>query len=229
MTDEKWISQTERTIAAAYGVPVQVVVAPRQFYYSTIMAEEIRAVAKATEHRRREFAAGRACARRAIEQLGYAVSAIPAGNDRAPLWPAHVVGSITHCTDFCCAVIADSRSIRSIGIDAEVRGSVGVELSDIISSETERASWSSIRVSRSDARAICFSAKETVYKAYYPIAKKFLDFQDVSIELSGDEKSGTFRPNLLKEESDGHHVFDNMRGFWIIDQCNVYSGVSLLR
>src|SRR5688500_10573337 len=61
-----------------------------------LFPEEEKAVAGALERRRREFALGRMHARRALGSLGYPDVCIGVRHDRAPLWPAGIVGSITH-------------------------------------------------------------------------------------------------------------------------------------
>ena len=56
-------------------------------------------VKKAVEKRRREFSAGRTCARQALRELGCADAPIVQDQNGAPLWPPGIVGSITHSND----------------------------------------------------------------------------------------------------------------------------------
>ena len=79
--------------------------------------EERSAVADAIESRRREFAAGRALARRQLARLGVDPGPIPARADRTPIWPEGVVGSISHCADLCAVVVARADAFRSLGLD----------------------------------------------------------------------------------------------------------------
>jgi len=69
--------------------------------------------------RQREFAAGRACARRAMRELGVPGGPVLRGLRRAPLFPDGVVGSITHTNGFCAAAVARSASFAGVGLDAE--------------------------------------------------------------------------------------------------------------
>src|SRR5262249_41084450 len=71
-----------------------------------LMPGEVDAVSRAVPSRRREFALGRWCARRALGGLGIAPQSIPVGEGRAPTWPHGVVGSITHCREFVAAAVA---------------------------------------------------------------------------------------------------------------------------
>jgi 4'-phosphopantetheinyl transferase EntD len=127
-------------------------------------------VARAVEKRRRTFAFGRACARRA---LGEDV-AILVGEGGAPVWPPGVFGSITHTDDDAAAVIATV----PIGIDLESRAEVArVDLRGMVALPSEHEY----------DPALLFSAKESVYKCLY--AGEFLEFHDV--ELAFDH--ATFR------------------------------------
>src|SRR5262245_27478480 len=76
-------------------------------------------VERAVAKRQAEFACGRRCARRALAMLGIENFPLVPGPHRAPLWPSGVVGSITHCTDLCAAVVARAGRIQSLGLDAE--------------------------------------------------------------------------------------------------------------
>ena len=73
---------------------------------AVLFPQEASALATAVEKRRREFATGRACARRALDDLGIAPSAILPGERGAPQWPPGIVGSITHCAGYRAAAVA---------------------------------------------------------------------------------------------------------------------------
>src|SRR6202047_4688051 len=96
-------------------------------------------VANAVEARRREFITARRCAREALAKLGYAPVPIRAGRKREPLWPAGLVGSITHTTGFRAAAVASRSVLASIGIDTEQNDRLpdGVEESITVRGEPE--------------------------------------------------------------------------------------------
>src|SRR4051812_37106994 len=81
------------------------------------LAEEA-GVANAVPARRAEYAAVRSCARAALERLGLGAVAVPAGADRAPVWPTGVVGSMTHCESYRAAAVAPAAAWVGLGIDA---------------------------------------------------------------------------------------------------------------
>ena len=63
--------------------------------------------------------AGRLCARAALQQLD-GLDCVPAiGEDRAPVWPAHISGSITHSTGHAAAIVAHKTQWRGLGMDLE--------------------------------------------------------------------------------------------------------------
>jgi len=84
-----------------------------------IRDEERPCVEKAVEKRRREFSAGRCCAREALRQLGCDTG--PIGQDRngAPRWPDGIVGAITHSSTCAAAAAARTKHLLGIGIDLE--------------------------------------------------------------------------------------------------------------
>ena len=71
-----------------------------------LFPEEEALVAGAVTKRREEFAAGRNAARAALAGLGPPPCPLLRAGRRAPAWPQGIVGSITHCSGFCCAVVA---------------------------------------------------------------------------------------------------------------------------
>ncbi len=137
-------------------------------------------VARAVPKRAREFAAGRVLARQLFGELGLSsATSIPVAEGRAPLWPAGVMGSISHCNDLCAVALTSAARVSGIGIDVEGNRPLGRELRDLCLRPDEyhlpESQW-----------MVVFSAKESVYKALYPSIRQFLDFQDVSIRFEGD-------------------------------------------
>lgn len=153
-----------------------------------LFPEELPMVARSIDRRRREVAAGRACARRALELLGSRAVALPADGDRVPRWPDGVVGSITHTHAFCAAAVAWQRDLRSLGIDAEraIRPPRD-DVMRLIATPAEAAWLATLdEPARGLASAMVFSAKEAVYKCQFPLTREMLDFQDV--ELADDDR-----------------------------------------
>jgi 4'-phosphopantetheinyl transferase EntD len=130
-----------------------------------------------------EFAAGRACARRALQELGIDDFVLLPAEDRQPLWPRSIVGSITHTTGYCAAVVARRESFAGIGIDSEEVSSVARDLWPTICTPEETGWCASLPGSQQPAAAaLLFSAKEAFYKGQYPGTREWLNFHDLCIE-----------------------------------------------
>jgi 4'-phosphopantetheinyl transferase EntD len=188
-----------------------------------LFPEEEAAVGRAVEKRRREFVTGRACARRALEQLGFGPTAIGSGDRGEPLWPAGVVGSITHCEGYRACAVASENDIASVGIDAEVHAPLPAGILESISSALERKR---LTAPGADAHMdrLFFSAKEAVYKAWYPLARRWLGFEDVDMSIDPGER--TFRARLLVEGPlvDGKPL-TQFRGRWTANEGVVLAAV----
>jgi 4'-phosphopantetheinyl transferase EntD len=155
-----------------------------------LLPDEAAALGAVSDLRRDEFTLGRSCARRALMQLGAPATPILIGPDREPLWPDGIVGSIAHCPGYCAAVAAPRAPLLTIGIDAEVNQPLPPGVFDMIATEPERLS---LPVRPGDDICwdrVLFCAKESLYKAWFPIARRWLGFKDAVVTL--DRDAGTF-------------------------------------
>jgi 4'-phosphopantetheinyl transferase EntD len=155
-----------------------------------LFPEEEAIVANAVESRRLAFATARACARRALLDLGIGPVAIPRGERGAPRWPAGLVGSITHCDGYRAAVVARETDLLCIGIDAEPNAGLRDGVLEAISSHGERLALA--HLAQQDAHVgwgrLLFSAKESVYKAWYPLTKRWLGFKDAVVTFDAEHR-----------------------------------------
>lgn len=159
-----------------------------------LFPEERAAVAGCTAARRADFAAVRGCAREALTELGVAPAPLVPGPDGAPVWPAGVVGSMTHCPRYRAAAVASAGAVASLGIDAEPNAPLPAGALDLVACAGERAARRPWRWRGVAADRLLFSAKEAVYKAWYPLTGRWLGFEDVVVEL---RPGGRFRARLL--------------------------------
>jgi 4'-phosphopantetheinyl transferase EntD len=153
---------------------------------AVLLPEELACVASAAPRRVSEFAAGRLCARRALREFGIADSPLLPAADRQPLWPAGIVGSISHTAGWCVAAVADARAFGAIGVDVEAVGDVIVDIWPAVFLESERRRLATLAdAERAVASTLIFSAKEAFYKAQFALVGERLDFHDVLIEFGG--------------------------------------------
>jgi 4'-phosphopantetheinyl transferase EntD len=142
-------------------------------------------VASAAPKRQRDFALGRFCAHAGLVQMGRDEPVIPVGPGGAPVWPAGIVGSITHTRGYAAALVAPQDCFHAIGMDAERIGGVTEALFPRLFGAAEQEWLMALNVEkRAVAMTVFFSAKESFYKAFG--AKARLSFRDIHVEMQGD-------------------------------------------
>jgi 4'-phosphopantetheinyl transferase EntD len=161
---------------------------------SALFPEEARAIERAVESRQQQFTAGRLLARHAWRGLGVAPMALLNDEQRVPRWPEGLVGSITHTHGWCAAVVARDAHFAALGSDVEAATPLDPGLWERICRPEERALLERLGDARAGLLAKAFfSAKESIYKALYPRARVFLDFQAMHIELEPGAAPGRWR------------------------------------
>ncbi|MDI2591438.1 4'-phosphopantetheinyl transferase superfamily protein [Pseudomonas sp. N3-W] len=157
-----------------------------------------RSVAK----RQAEFLAGRVCARAALQQLE-GLNFIPAiGDDRAPVWPSHISGSITHSTGRAAAIVAHKTQWRGLGMDLEnlLDHDRAERLAGEILTQPEMQRMAAAeRDQLAQWVTLTFSVKESLFKALYPIVQKRFYFEHA--EMLEWTEGGEVRLRLLTDLS----------------------------
>jgi len=171
---------------------------------------ETATVGRAVDSRLREFATGRACARRAMVELGVEARGIARGENREPVWPDDVVGSITHTKGYCAAAVALKSAGITLGIDCEPDSPLPRGVLDRISTETERTHLAGLPEGINWDRLL-FSAKESVYKALWPVVREWIGFSDAEIrfEAAAAGNAGRFHAQVgspLRVEVEGQYL-----------------------
>ncbi|PSL94972.1 4'-phosphopantetheinyl transferase [Pseudomonas sp. R9.37] len=157
-----------------------------------------RSVAK----RQAEFLAGRLCARAALQQLDHLDCVPPIGEDRAPVWPEHISGSITHSTGHAAAIVGHKAQWRGLGMDLEnVLALDRAErlAGEILTAEEMQRMASVPREQVALLVTLTFSAKESLFKALYPIVQKRFYFEHA--EVVEWSETGQVRLKLLTDLS----------------------------
>jgi 4'-phosphopantetheinyl transferase EntD len=154
----------------------------------------------AVEARLAEFATARHCARQALRRIGVPDGPILRGPKREPIWPTGIVGSLTHCTGYRAAAVARAAEVLAIGIDAEPHAAIPDRVAQRVLCAAERA-WVAQAPASVHWDRLIFSAKESVYKAWFPLARRWLDFDEATIAI--DPAAATFEARLLVEPPEG--------------------------
>lgn len=162
--------------------------------------EEEAAVARAVVKRRTEFRTTRVCARRALRRLGAPAVAIGTGHRGVPTWPEGVVGSMTHCEGYRGAAVAWRSDVVALGIDAEPNDVLPDGVLELVTVDSEPSHLAALP----DAHGVrwdrlLFSAKESVFKAWYPVTGRELTFREAEVRF--DPGNGTFDVRLLVDGS----------------------------
>ncbi len=142
-------------------------------------------IANAALKRRAEFLAGRLAAAQVLRALGAGSSPLPAGDDRAPCWPESLQGSLSHHATLavCVGRLHPRQAVSGLGIDVEtlIPAARAPELWPGIISPREHDLLDGASLPFAVGLTLAFSAKESLFKALYPLVKRYFDFLDARI------------------------------------------------
>ncbi|GAA3959781.1 4'-phosphopantetheinyl transferase family protein [Gordonia caeni] len=209
---------------------------------AAILPAEESLISQAVDKRRREFTTARHCGRQALGQLGIEPVPILRGERGMPLWPERVVGSLTHCDGYRAAVAAYSMQVRSLGIDAEPHQA----LPDGVLGHTSLPEEREVLAGRSDDLhwdRLLFCAKEATYKAWFPLTRRWLGFEDAHITFTRDARvaqtadvpgdvaaAGTFESTIKIDGTtvDGGAPLLTLPGRWLIAGGLILTTITLI-
>lgn len=179
-------------------------------------------LARAVDKRRADYLAGRALLIRAFDALGHAPQHVARGADRAPLWPAGFVGSLSHSRRTCACLLSTNTALR-----------VGLDVETTLSSDSERAvrkvaltpSEQALAADAPDLPALIFSGKETLFKALYPVVQAFFGFDAAELVAPPDAHhlrlrlTRTLHPTLPRDAvfTLRHRILEDHILTWLID------------
>jgi enterobactin synthetase component D / holo-[acyl-carrier protein] synthase len=193
-----------------------------------LFPEEAVLLARAVDKRRHEFATGRHCARAALARLGVPPAPLLPGPRGAPRWPAGVVGSITHCDGYRAAAVARDRNVVTLGLDAEPADPLPDGVMRLVFDVGERAWIRELGAARPEVcwDRLLFSAKESVYKAWFPLAGRWLGFAEASVTVDPD--AATFAAALLVPgPAVGGRTLTGFAGRWMIARGLVITTIAV--
>ncbi|MBF8190922.1 4'-phosphopantetheinyl transferase superfamily protein, partial [Nonomuraea sp. K274] len=191
----------------------------------SLFPEEEAMISKAVGKRRKEFITARLCARRAIRLLGRQPTPILSGQSGEPLWPRGVIGSITHCRGYRGVVVATQVEAAAIGIDAEPNKELPLGVLQAIALPQEEQM---VRELNAERPGICwdrllFCTKESVYKAWFPLARRWLGFHDVRVVIGS---GGTFEARLqVPGPQLNRHRLTGFSGRWLAGEGLIVTAI----
>jgi 4'-phosphopantetheinyl transferase EntD len=194
-----------------------------------LFPEEQVAIARAVEKRRSEYTTGRACAHEALARLGLPIVPVRRSARGEPQWPVGVVGSITHTDNYCACAVAASTDIATIGIDAEPHAPLPPEVP--VSTIARPEELLRLKRMRREAPAVhgdrlLFSVKEAVFKAWYPLTGRELDFDETTVAF--DVQASSFTATLLVACPEAAGIsLEILAGRWLVRDSLVLTAVTL--
>lgn len=100
---------------------------------------------------------------------------------------------MTHCAGYRAAAVARADRVAAVGIDAEPDAPLPDGVLEAVAAPAERAALRRLPAGPSWDRLL-FSAKETVYKAWFPATGRFLEFEEATVDIDPD---GGFAARIL--------------------------------
>lgn len=194
-----------------------------------IYPEEEVFIEKAVLKRKNDFKSGRFCAKKALAKLGIERFPIKMANDRSPIWPDGIVGSIAHTQGYCGVAVAVKENAKSLGLDMECVDRLKSSCRHLVCTEDEIAAINARPENIQDKlAAFIFSAKECFYKCQFTINRCWAGFHDVKISLDIDiNNEGYFEIILLKDIGCYFTKGSSFKGKYIFNQRYVLTGMTI--
>lgn len=142
-------------------------------------------IIRSVPKRQAEYFFGRLCAREALLAAGLPAQQVLSGPAREPVWPANVIGSITHNARFAAAAIAPKTAYAGIGIDIETVPAppalAALEQGVLSEAELELLRNGAHQAPLPLLITAVFSAKESFFKACYADVGHYFEFDAVNV------------------------------------------------
>lgn len=209
-------------LSPLYPSNVVIIHATEEMWATPVHMEEERLIQGSVTKRQRQFRAGRNAAHAALRQLDAPTGPLLRGENRQPTWPQGFFGSISHCNDSCVAACAKEGVIVSLGLDVEPLEPLKPGINCYIETDDEREFMQ--RHPELPPRLI-FSAKESLYKCYYPLVERFFGFHSVVLDIDISRQQYRFRPSAAcKIDFPQNHTF---HGRYLITGNHLYTSCFL--
>lgn len=223
-----------------------------------LLDDEAAAISQAILSRRQQYAAGRLCVRRSLAQLdpdarvGFESFALCNDDERVPVFPAGIVGTITHTKWWAAAAVARTNQVRSVGLDIEPSTPLKANLFSHVMTAPELETFAAIPDDANEAdpaneaddpgdganddettplahqrgrlAKLLFSAKECAYKCQFMISRQFYGFHGMRVEL--DLERNTFDAIYLRDAAP-FVTGDVLRGRFLFDHGYVMTSMVL--
>ena len=154
--------------------------------------------------RKEHYRSGRICAGEVLSKLGtLGQPVLRDPQTREPLWPEGISGAITHSGNWAAAAAGKTSDVSGIGIDLEdLERQVDSRISRHVCIPEEQK-WLQ-ECGEEDFLEqnlkIIFSAKESIFKAFFPYTRTYLHFHDARILMEQTLFQKSKSDSLSKKE-----------------------------
>ena len=134
--------------------------------------------------RKEHYRSGRICAGEVLSKLGsIGQPVLRDPQTREPLWPEGISGAITHSGNWAAAAAGKTSEVLGIGIDLEdLERQVDSRISRHVCLPEEQKWLQECGEDFLEQNLkIIFSAKESIFKAFFPYTRTYLHFHDARI------------------------------------------------
>ena len=177
-------------------------------------------IAQACVKRKNEYLCGRVLAQAVLNHHFGLNQPITSMYEHLPIWPTHVLGSISHSQNKLIVALSNNAVYLGIDIEHWVTSEFAQESAHLILTPSEFDLWKSKACDFFDFASyvsLIFSIKESLYKAVYPTAKQYIDFLEASIIDINFENQNlllAFAPEIRNR----HQLLEHYQGGWKVEQ-----------
>ncbi|TEU29930.1 4'-phosphopantetheinyl transferase superfamily protein [Acinetobacter seifertii] len=184
-------------------------------------------IAQACVKRKNEYLCGRVLAQAVLNHHFGLDHSITSMHEHLPIWPTHVLGSISHSQNKLIVALSNNAVYLGIDIEHWVTSEFAQESAHLILTPSEFNLWKSKAADFFDFVryvSLIFSIKESLYKAVYPTAKQYIDFSEASI-VDINFENQTLTLNFLPKIQQRYQLLECYDGGWAVEQDNIMTWV----
>lgn len=184
-------------------------------------------IAQARVERKNEYLCGRILAQAVLKHHFGLDQPLTSMHEHLPVWPTHVLGSISHSQNKLIVALSDKASYLGIDIEHWVTSKFAQESAHLILTPSELELWkikASECIDFAQFVSLIFSVKESLYKAVYPLAKQYIDFLEASV-VDVDFENQTLTLAFTSEIRNRYQLLEHYQGGWAVEQDHIMTWV----
>ena len=142
-----------------------------------------KSIENSSKNRQAEFLAGRVAAKKLLKKIGSNITHVPIGQNRAPIWPKWINGSISHTNNIAFCAVSKTLKNDFLGVDIEkiIDSTTAAKIKPSIINYSEEIILLQMGMPLEEYLTIAFSAKESLFKAIHPYIHKYMDFNSSEV------------------------------------------------